>query len=519
MDYKVLITTSGIGSRLGELTDYTNKALIRIGDKPAISHIIEMYPNDTEFVITLGHFGDYVKQFLQIAYPNTSFTYINVDPYVGPGSSLGYSILQAKQSLQGPFIFNACDTILKSSKQLHPFLETVQNFCVGDLRDDTSQYSTLLVDNNKVRKIKERGELNYDYAYIGLCGIKDYDSFWTQLEEAYRSNSGDFHLFEGDIINKMIENLIEFNLCETDQWLDIGNVGELEKTRQFFKTSAEVLEKKEESIYFYDNSVIKFFADDAVNNNRVIRASHLGTLVPPIISSSNNFYKYKKINGKLLSKSVTRKKFHELLQWANTNLWLPKESESFNDLCKKFYVDKTESRIRKYISKNGDSQRVINHEEVPPIKELFEQVDVNWLCDGKPVQFHGDFILDNILETEEGFCLLDWRQDFAGNLKVGDIYYDLAKLNHNLTVNHEIVNQKMFDSSHDNCYILCNSTLNDCRSILQKFVINNGYDWKKVQVLTAIIWINMAPLHDYPFNKFLFNFGKLNLKRSLNEEY
>jgi len=48
MDYKVLITTSGIGSRLGDLTDYTNKALIRIGDKAAISHIIEMYPTDTE---------------------------------------------------------------------------------------------------------------------------------------------------------------------------------------------------------------------------------------------------------------------------------------------------------------------------------------------------------------------------------------------------------------------------------------------------------------------------------------
>ena len=41
VEYKVLITTSGIGSRLGKLTDFTNKSLVRIGDKPAISHIIE----------------------------------------------------------------------------------------------------------------------------------------------------------------------------------------------------------------------------------------------------------------------------------------------------------------------------------------------------------------------------------------------------------------------------------------------------------------------------------------------
>ena len=47
VDHKVLITTSGIGSRLGKLTDFTNKSLVRIGDKPAISHIVEYYPKNT----------------------------------------------------------------------------------------------------------------------------------------------------------------------------------------------------------------------------------------------------------------------------------------------------------------------------------------------------------------------------------------------------------------------------------------------------------------------------------------
>jgi NDP-sugar pyrophosphorylase family protein len=516
MDYKVLITTSGIGSRLGDLTDYTNKALIRIGDKAAISHIIEMYPTDTEFVITLGHFGDYVKQFLNILYPERAFTYIDVDLYSGPGSSLGYSILQAKDELQCPFIFNACDTILKEKGQLKEFFDTVQNFCVGDRREDTSQYSTLLVDNNKVRKIKERGELHYDYAYIGLCGIKDYQLFWNTLSELYANDGNNFHLFEGNVINKMIDS-VEFNLCTTDQWLDIGNVGELERTRQFFKTSAEVLEKKEESIYFYDKHVVKFFANQETNCNRVQRAQNLGDLVPTIVSAAPNFYKYKKIEGELFANSVTQKKFETFLNWAQSDLWKPREIDNFSQLCHEFYVNKTLGRIEKYLTKYKDSERQINQEAVPDIYELFWGIDIDWLCDGMPVQFHGDFILDNILETESGFCLLDWRQDFAGNLLVGDIYYDLAKLNHNLMVNHEIVNQKMFDSSCENCYILCNSKLIGCKEILKTFVIESGYDWKKVQTLTALIWINMAPLHDYPFNRFLFNFGKLNLYRAIND--
>ena len=67
--------------------------------------------------------------------------------------------------------------------------------------------------------------------------------------------------------------------------------------------------------------------------------------------------------------------------------------------------------------------------------------------------------------------MLDWRQDFAGELIVGDMYYDLAKLNHNLTINHEIVNKKLYNHSVDNCYILCNTTLIECKKVLKN--LNN----------------------------------------------
>jgi len=516
MLYKVLITTSGIGSRLGDLTDFTNKALVRIGDKPALSHILESYPTETQFVVTLGHYGGYVREFIEIAHPTMDIEFVEVDRYEGPGTSLGYSILQAQDSLQCPFIFNACDTLFKDNKPLlDQALTTPHNFCIGDRKDDTSQYSTLLVEKEKVVAIKEKGEINYDFAYVGICGIKDYKLFWDKLSKIYHENPNNSSLFEGSVINQMLTTT-EFHFKEIGDWLDMGNVGELERTRQYFKTTAEVLEKKEESIYFYDDYVIKFFSNQKINKNRVARARELEGLVPPILAAGNNFYKYRKIEGDLFANSVTLNKFKNFLEWAAANLWSPRECENFPDLCHSFYIDKTLSRISKYLEKNSDSPSSINQEDVPPIEDLINQIDTEWLCDGIPVQFHGDFILDNILETDEGFCLLDWRQDFAGHLTIGDIYYDLAKLNHNLTVNHELVNKRAFNSSSDNCYILCNSKLVDCKEILKNFIVENGYDYKKVQALTAVIWINMAPLHEYPFDKFLFNFGKLNLKRALD---
>ena len=156
VEYKVLITTSGLGSRLGQLTDYTNKCLIRVADKPAISYIIESYPTDTEFVITLGHFGSHVKQFLELAYPNHKFIFVEIDKYKGEGSSLGYSILQAKNNLQCPFIFHASDTILKDYTPVSPTF----NYVVGAFKEDPAQYRTLnITSNNVLSKINEKGDL------------------------------------------------------------------------------------------------------------------------------------------------------------------------------------------------------------------------------------------------------------------------------------------------------------------------------------------------------------------------
>ena len=111
-EYKVLLTTSGLGSRLGNLTRFTNKSLVRIGDKPVISYIIESYPQDVEFVVTLGHYGSHVKQYLSLAHPDRKIKLVEVDNYMGEGSSLLYSISLCKEYLQCPFIFHACDTIL-----------------------------------------------------------------------------------------------------------------------------------------------------------------------------------------------------------------------------------------------------------------------------------------------------------------------------------------------------------------------------------------------------------------------
>jgi len=302
---------------LGGLTDYTNKSLVRIGDKPAIAHIVESYHPNTKFVITLGHYGEHIRQFLTLVYPDRRFEFVTVDKYKGEGSSLVYSILQAKQYLQCPFVFNACDTIVGRADNIPA---PSFNYCVGAQKEEASQYTTLWVDNKKITKINQKGELAFDQCYVGICGINNYNKFWSEIEKIHKKFPNRTSLFEGDVINKMLET-DEFSLVKINNWYDIGNTGELETTRKQFRCSVDVLDKLDESIYLYEDFVVKFFYNRKIVKNRVHREKVLKGLVPEIISSSANFYKYKMVEGDLLATSVNVKLFEKFLDWSKENLW------------------------------------------------------------------------------------------------------------------------------------------------------------------------------------------------------
>ena len=83
MIYKVLIPTAGTGSRLKEKTLFLNKSLMEVNFKPLISHIIEKFPKNIKFLISLGYLGDQVKQYLEIAHPEINFEYIKINNYEG----------------------------------------------------------------------------------------------------------------------------------------------------------------------------------------------------------------------------------------------------------------------------------------------------------------------------------------------------------------------------------------------------------------------------------------------------
>ena len=228
-NYKVLITTSGTGSRLKNLTKETNKALIALNGKKIIDYIIEKYPDNIELVVTIGYKGIQVRDYLVLKYLKRKITFVTIDKFEGPGSSLGFSMLQAKQYLQCPFIFHCNDTIVfdQIPSPVH------FNWNGGAKGNDptifnTQHYSSFTVKNGVMYSIKSKGAALYDYFHIGLAGIKDYKMFWNALDEAYKNNPNDSALNDVVAINKLLHEKIIIKPVEFKKWFDTGNISGIE---------------------------------------------------------------------------------------------------------------------------------------------------------------------------------------------------------------------------------------------------------------------------------------------------
>jgi NDP-sugar pyrophosphorylase family protein/thiamine kinase-like enzyme len=524
MPFKVLVTTSGVGSRLGEFTKFTNKSLLRIGNKPAISYIIESYPQNTEFVITLGYFGEQVKNFLLIAYPERKFEFVWVEKYEGEMSSLLFSLSHAKDLLQAPFIFHASDTIILDNIPAPNY-----NWNAGYKGKGSSSYASFDVMGSRVSVMYEKGNLNPDFLHVGLVGIFDFELFWNLVDKILIEENYGFTLGDVDVLKRMVP-LSEFGVFECKQWHDIGNVDKMNEAKsQLDHGDIHVLDKLGESIFKVNGRIIKFFYDEVICNNRISRNSYLKGIVPEITIIAKNFYSYDYVKGDLYANVANNSNFPEFLNWAKVNLWKETNSvskEKLKELCLDFYFNKTEKRLSDFYRSRGveDKVEVINGEEIPKISTMLNQINKDELCDSIPTLFHGDFILDNVLKVDkENYILIDWRQDFAGELVAGDKYYDLGKLAHNLVVNHEIIDNNHFyvkkgkeDSISINIYRF--QSLVDCEQKLFEWLQSNGYDVRKVKILRAIIWLNMSPLHHHPFDLFLYYFGKYNLYQALKNE-
>ena len=521
----VFIPTAGLGSRLKSKSKNQNKSLITLNNKAIISHIIEKFnPKKTEFIIALGHKADYVKQYLIVAHPSLKLKFIQIDKFKGKGSGLGYTLYKSKYLLQKAFLFHPCDAIISDN---FPLLRKKENVVFYKTINDNGQYRSLSLRKKSLLKINEKilSKKSNLKAYTGVAYINDYEEFWkyADLKNIKFVKSG-----ESFLINKTLKHK-NFS-CKKLNWHDTGNLESLNLTTKNFyqkkKIRFKILEKDNECIFFTNKKVIKFHESKTFVSQRVRRSKILKNFVPQVENYTKNYYSYNYINGSVFSSKLSHRNFNLLIKFLK-KFWSIKNKKQlhkniFKKNCIKFYKTKTLQRVnqfdQKYNLEKIDKFSYINNFKVNKIHKILNNLDWDMISNGIQSNFHGDLHFENIIiDKKKKFKLLDWRQNFNGNLNTGDLYYDLAKIKHGLIINHSDVINNIYSFKqkknkkislsfrHKNIYKISINLFN-------MWLKKEGYDIKKVNIITALIFINIAPLHHHPYSIFLFFLGKLLLE-------
>jgi choline kinase/mannose-6-phosphate isomerase-like protein (cupin superfamily) len=495
------ILTAGIGSRLENLSNHINKGLLPLDNKAIITHMIDKTPKEYEIVIALGYKGNMVREYCETAHPDRTFKFVEVDNYKGEGTGPAYSINKCKEHLQKPFIWVTADTIISDDL---PKLDT--NWLGVYPTGIPELYATVDTKDDDIVSLKNKDKKGYANAFIGLAGIYDYETFWNELD-----------VDGGEIISAYyhIDKYSSMKVKQFD-WYDVGTIDNYIKAKKLFEKSIQysIPKVNGEFLYKVNDKFIKLSSDKSFIDGRIKRADDLTDLVPALIDCKNNLYSYNWVEGDTLYNCNNIKTWKEFLSFGKENLWEETYvDDGFVEMCKEFYFDKTMNRLTLFLSGRDTSFRgkhIVNGVETNGIDNLLN--DFNWdkLYDGIPTKlFHGDLQFDNVIYgSDENFYLLDWRQDFAGS-NVGDVYYDLAKMYGGILMSYNL----MKNNENFSCFIDENvvnydykneSNLTKFKPIYEHWVIENNYDLDKVKLITALIFLNMAPLHETEFGNILF---------------
>lgn len=228
---------AGKGTRLRPHTHLTPKPLLRVGDKPVLSYILddlrELGVN--EAVLITGHLKDKVEAYMKSEYPDFHAEYTEQVEQRGTADA----IRLAEPFVQEEMLIIFVDTLFDADLSLVRRLpDEVAGVIWAKEVEDYQRFGVLVTDENGfMREIIEKpSEPVSKLANIGLYYIRD----WRLLFEGIRhvmsqppSSSGEYYLT--DAFQYMVDKGAKLKVEPVNGWYDAG------KPETLLETNAHVL--------------------------------------------------------------------------------------------------------------------------------------------------------------------------------------------------------------------------------------------------------------------------------------
>ena len=492
----VVIPTAGLGSRMQNLTARFNKSLLPYKGKPILSHIIDLFPIDTKFLIPVGHEKQKVVSFCKIVYPERNISFVDIDDFKGSSSGPGYTLRKCEGLIKSSFWYIPCDSyyeeVLPENPQEDLYLIKNKNTAL-----DNREYTTFKIKHEKIIDLQFKQPTDSTYKiFTGVMFIHDFEKYFSIL-----NNNNCKEVIEGISLGSKI--------AELNSWEDMGNY---ENYCKLIADSTNYdFSKTDEYTFFIKNKVVKYFSDKKIASKKYIKGAMRQNVVPTGLQLEENWLSYDFVPGKTLYEFKDLDILKQLLYWLDKTLWR-KSTKDISKDAEVFYKEKTYERLEKLRKKYFSLPIVVSvdNEFVKSISHYLNNLNWNDICNQtKPAYTHGDLHFENMITNENReFYMIDWRHEFGSSVEVGDVYYDLAKLYGGFILNYPRIKNGEFDvvctGTNYNLTVPNIDNIELYIEILEKFIVDKGYDLLKVKTLVPIIFLNMSPLHTKPFDLFLY---------------
>ncbi len=245
---KVIILAGGLGTRLSEYTDFIPKPMVKIGDKPMLHHIMQIfaYYGYKDFIIALGYKGDVIKDYF-INYKNFNSD-IAVDLSSGEIKTLKANALDWKVSLVNTGIKTLTGGRIKrlkdkinNEKFLLTYGDGLSNVDINALLDfhnkngklvtitavrPTARFGELKICNGKIESFDEKPQLNQGWINGGFMVMEP--EFLDYIEDE------DFML-EREPLTKLVKIGQLMAYCHEGFWQCMDNKRDLDLLNRMYK--------------------------------------------------------------------------------------------------------------------------------------------------------------------------------------------------------------------------------------------------------------------------------------------
>lgn len=260
---KAIIPVAGKGTRLRPHTHTVPKALVYVGGKPILGHIIDEVAKlgVTEIVLIIGYMSHKVKKYVEEEYPDLNFVFAHQEKTLG----LGHAIMQAEPFFEKgePALIIYGDTIFVGD--LSGGKDVKGDACIGvKMVDDPRRFGIVEKDGEMITKLVEKPDyVKTMPAIVGVNFINNTKLMFKCLNDLVEKDiktKDEYQLT--DAFQLMVKAGAKMTTFKLEGWYDCGNPKTLLDTNKYLLNKKSRIVKTENCVilppvYLEDGCKIK----------------------------------------------------------------------------------------------------------------------------------------------------------------------------------------------------------------------------------------------------------------------